>query len=372
MKRVSLNRVNDVLLFFILFTILLYFGRGILTLFVFSGFLAMLMTPVSNKLEGWGLKRIPSTLLSVLLIIIILSLVMMLISIQIATLLEDLPNIQNRLEEFFTGIQAWIENLFGFSPEQQIIALKEQAKNTITSAGTYLTNMVKGLVTFIASFAMVLVLTFLFILHREKYENFFVLLYKDEKREEAKLVIAKISKIAQQYLAGRAISIIILTIFYTIGLLVLGIKNAFLLSAIAAIVTFIPYVGPIIGGLLPFFMAVVTEDTFGPALGVIVVISLAQIFDNYFIEPYVVGGNVNISPLFTILILIIGGLIWGIAGVILFLPLLGMLKIFFDNVEGLYPYAYLIGDQNDSTPANGMWQKIKGWFSKKDKEEENI
>ncbi|NJK95970.1 MAG: AI-2E family transporter [Bacteroidales bacterium] len=119
-------------------------------------------------------------------------------------------------------------------------------------------------------------------------------------------------------------------------------------------------------------MAVVTEDTFGPALGVIVVISLAQIFDNYFIEPYVVGGNVNISPLFTILILIIGGLIWGIAGVILFLPLLGMLKIFFDNVEGLYPYAYLIGDQNDSTPANGMWQKIKGWFSKKDKEEENI
>ncbi|NJK95972.1 MAG: AI-2E family transporter [Bacteroidales bacterium] len=172
MKRVSLNRVNDVLLFFILFTILLYFGRGILTLFVFSGFLAMLMTPVSNKLEGWGLKRIPSTLLSVLLIIIILSLVMMLISIQIATLLEDLPNIQNRLEEFFTGIQAWIENLFGFSPEQQIIALKEQAKNTITSAGTYLTNMVKGLVTFIASFAMVLVLTFLFILHREKYENF--------------------------------------------------------------------------------------------------------------------------------------------------------------------------------------------------------
>ncbi|NJK95971.1 MAG: AI-2E family transporter [Bacteroidales bacterium] len=65
-------------------------------------------------------------------------------------------------------------------------------------------------------------------------------------------MIAKISKIAQQYLAGRAISIIILTIFYTIGLLVLGIKNAFLLSAIAAIVTFIPYVGPIIGGLLPF------------------------------------------------------------------------------------------------------------------------
>ena len=215
---------------------------------------------------------------------------------------------------------------------------------------------------------LVLVFTFLFLLHREKYENFFVLMYKDEKREDAKLIIAKISKIAQQYLAGRAISIIILTIFYTIGLLILGIKNAFLLSAIAAIVTFIPYVGPVVGGLLPIFMALVSNDSFGPALGVVVVISLAQLFDNYFIEPYVVGGNVNVSPFFTIFILIVGGLVWGIAGVILFLPLLGMLKIVFDNVEGLYPYAYLIGDQNGDSGTSRIMKKIKGFFRKKENE----
>ncbi|NJK96632.1 MAG: AI-2E family transporter [Bacteroidales bacterium] len=92
------------------------------------------------------------------------------------------------------------------------------------------------------------------------------------------------------------ISIIILTIFYFIGLQIIGIKNAFLLSAIAALVTFIPYVGPIIGGLLPFTMALVTEDTFGPALGVIIVISIAQAFDNYVITPLFIGGSVNISP----------------------------------------------------------------------------
>jgi predicted PurR-regulated permease PerM len=216
---------------------------------------------------------------------------------------------------------------------------------------------------------LVLVFTFLFLLHREKYENFFVLMYKDEKREDAKAIISKVSKIAQQYLSGRAISIIILTVFYTVGLLILGIKNAFLLSAIAAIVTFIPYVGPVIGGLLPFFMALVSNDSFGPALGVLIVISLAQLIDNYFIEPYVVGGNVNVSPFFTIFILIVGGLVWGIAGVILFLPLLGMIKIILDNVEGLYPYAFLIGDQNGDGGSNGIMKKIKGMFKKKDKEE---
>lgn len=365
MKPLPLTRINEVLLFLILFTAVLYFGKEILILIVFSGFLAMLMAPVSNKLETWGVSRVFSTLLSVFIIVIVISLVLMLITVQIVSFTDNLPNIQKKLEEFISGAQSWIENQFGISPQQQIKALQEQTKNTISSAGSYLTGMVAGIVTLIGGFTLVLVFTFLFLLHREKYENFFVLLYKDEKREDAKVIYAKVSKIAQQYLVGRAISIIILTIFYTVGLLILGIENAFLLSAIAAIVTFIPYVGPIIGGLLPIFMAMVTEDSFGPALGVIIVIALAQIFDNYFIEPYVVGGNVNISPLFTILILIIGGLVWGIAGVILFLPLLGMVKIFFDHIEGLYPFAYLIGDQSDSSGSSKMLEKIKGMFKRK-------
>ena len=364
MKSVPLTRINNFLLFVILITVVLYFGKEILILVVFSGFLAMLMAPVSNKLESWGVNRVFSTLLSVLIIVVVISLVLLLITAQVVTFTEDLPSIQKKLEGFISGIQSWIENQFGVSSQQQIKALQEQTKNTISSAGSYLTGMVAGLVTLIGGFTLVLVMTFLFLLHREKYQGFFVMIYKPEKREEAKVIFSKVSKIAQQYLVGRAISIIILTVFYTVGLLILGIKNAFLLSAIAAIVTFIPYVGPVIGGLLPIFMALVTEDSFGPALGVIIVIALAQMFDNYFIEPYVVGGNVNISPFFTILILIIGGLIWGIAGVILFLPLLGMIKIFFDNIDGLQPYAYLIGDQSKFNESGSVMDKLKGIFKK--------
>lgn len=370
MKKVSLTHINDVLLFFILLSVVMYFGRTLLILIVFAGFLAMLMAPVANKFESKGVNRVFATLFSVLIIVVVITLVLLLVTAQVVTFTEDLPNIQTKLEELITRTQAWIEGQFGVSPEQQIKALKEQTKNTISNAGSYLTGMLAGIVTVLAGFVLVLVFTFLFLLHREKYENFFVLLYKDEKREDAKVIIANISKIAQQYLAGRAISIIILTIFYTVGLLIVGIKNAFLLAAVASIVTFIPYVGPVIGGMLPFFMAIVSEDSFGPALGVIVVIALAQAFDNYFVEPYVVGGNVNVSPFFTIFILIVGGLIWGIAGVILFLPLLGMIKIVFDNVEGLYPYAYLIGDQNDESGANGLLKKIKGWFIRKKAVEE--
>jgi predicted PurR-regulated permease PerM len=117
--------------------------------------------------------------------------------------------------------------------------------------------------------------------------------------------------------------------------------------------------------MLPLFMAVVTEDSLGKALGVLIILLIAQVIDNYFIEPLVVGGSVNISPFFSIFILILGGAIWGIAGVILFLPMLAIVKIIFENVEGMQPYAFLIGDQKKSTPTDKLWSKVKNVFKRK-------
>lgn len=361
----SLRSVNNFLLFIILVTVILYFGREILILLMFSIFLAMLMTPASNKFESWGMSRGVSTMLSVLIIVVVISAVVVLIITQITVFTEDLPEIQKKIESFIDKQQEYITKTFGISNEKQIATAKDQIKGSLENAGKFFTGMVKGVVTLVGGFILVLVFMVLFLFKREKYENFFVMLYKTEQRKDVKTVIHKISGIAQQYLVGRAISIVILAFFYTIGLLILGIKNAILLSAIAAIVTFVPYIGPIIGGLLPFLMALVTEGSFGPALGVLAVITLAQAFDNYIIEPLVVGKNVNISPFFTIFILVVGGVIWGIAGVILFLPLLGMLKIIFDNVEGLKPYAYLIGDEKDASRTSNIGEKIKNLFKKK-------
>ncbi|MCZ8284421.1 MAG: AI-2E family transporter, partial [Bacteroidia bacterium] len=83
------------------------------------------------------------------------------------------------------------------------------------------------------------------------------------------------------------------------------------------------------------------------------------------IEPYVIGGEVNISGFFTILILLVGGLIWGIAGVVLFLPLLGVAKIIFDAIPELQPYGYLIGDQAQEKQSTRLLKKLKGLFGKK-------
>jgi predicted PurR-regulated permease PerM len=205
-------------------------------------------------------------------------------------------------------------------------------------------------------------------MQRNKYENFVVMLYTEDKRAEAKEMVDKISKVAQQYLTGRIIAALIMGILFLIGFLIIGLKNALLLSVVVAIMTIIPYVGALIGGLVPFFISII-DGSIDQSIWVVIIVLLVNVIDHYFIEPYVVGGSVSISPFFTIFVLILGGLIWGIAGIILFLPLSGILKIVFENVQGLQPYASLIGDQSDSSEDHTILSKfISRFYHRKKKE----
>jgi predicted PurR-regulated permease PerM len=358
----GLTRLNKILLFAILISIVLYFGRGFFILISFAGLLAMLMTPVSNKLENRGVSRVFSSVLSVLIIVAIFSGVIILLSAQIGNIGKELPLILLRYEEIKLDIQAWINDSLGVSSQQ----LRVHASDVFNNAGSFLTAMVKGTFAFTGGLLLVLVFIFLFLMQRNKYENFVVMLYNEEKRKEAKEMINKISKVAQQYLTGRLIAACIMGILFLIGFSVIGLKNAVVLSLIVAIMTIIPYVGALIGGLVPFFISII-DGSLNQPIWVIIIILAVNVIDHYFIEPYVVGGSVNISPFFTIFVLILGGIIWGIPGIILFLPLSGILKIVFENVEGLQPYASLIGDQKDSSNSGNVWSKLKGMFSSRKK-----
>jgi predicted PurR-regulated permease PerM len=363
LKPLDLGRINKLLCFIILVSVILYFGREFFVILTFAGFLAMLMAPLANKLEANRISRVLTSLISVFIILAVIFGAIMLLSAQIVSVKEEIPRIKSSIGEIINDLQVWTQRTLGISLEQQISAIKEKSSGFVSGTGSFLTGMVKGTFTFIGSFTLVIVFTFLFLLHREKYEHFVIMLYRPEKKEEAKEMIRKISKVAQQYLAGRLISMLILAILYIIGFTIVGLKNATLLSVIAAIFTFIPYIGPVLGGFVPFIMAML-GDSVNDGIWVIVILTLAQLFDNYFVEPYVVGGSVNIGPFFAIFILILGGVVWGIAGVILFLPLLGILKIVFENMEGLQPYAYLIGDQKDSSAKSRIWSGLKHLFTK--------
>ena len=126
--------------------------------------------------------------------------------------------------------------------------------------------MLGSVTSTVTSVVLALLFTFLFLYNKERYESFFVRLFKEQESGEVKSIVAKISRVSEQYLLGRTYSIIILFICYTIGLLIIGIKNALLLAAVASLLTIIPYVGTIVGSIFPVVMAIVTEDSYQPAL----------------------------------------------------------------------------------------------------------
>jgi predicted PurR-regulated permease PerM len=132
----------------------------------------------------------------------------------------------------------------------------------------------------------------------------------------------------------------------SIGFLALGINHAIFLGITAALLNVIPYVGVLIGSIIPVALALITKDSIWIAVGALAVCVVVQFLDNNFITPLVIGAAVSVNPLATTIALILGGMMWGLAGMMLFIPLLGMLKVVFDRVDGLKPLGYLIGEQD--------------------------
>ena len=355
MKEIIL-RFNLYLLSIILLTVFLYFGRVVLVPVVFAIFFAMLMAPVCRWLDGKGLSRALSCTVCILILLTALLAILAVAGAEIAMFAKDLPKIEEKATTLLEQVQTFIEDKVNVSHEDQRAFAKKQIQGVSQSAGAYIGTFLGGMVSTIASLLLTLAFTFLFIFNKEVYESFVLKLYKDEDPARVKRVVNKICAVAQQYLTGRVLSILTLTALYAVGLLIIGIKSAILLAGIAALLTVVPYVGSALGGVFPFMMALVTEDSMTPAIWVVVVIVFIQTVDNYFIEPRMVGGEVNLSALASILIILCGGILWGIAGMILFIPMLGMVKIVCDNVDALKPFGYVLAD-----PENGKPSKFKVW-----------
>lgn len=360
MRSVSLPRVNGLLLLTLLTVAFLYFGRLFLIPVAFAIILAMLLTPVGRRLEGWGLGRGLASLLCILLLLFVIGAMGWAIGEQAANISEQLPQIQVKLQQLLAQAQQLIQREFGVAPKAQIGFVQEQVAKLAQSANKYLTTSLKGILGLVGGFVLVLLYLFFLLWQRGKFREFFLRLAPVESRPEAGNMLDQIRKVAGQYLVGRLISVLFLAVFYGIGFSIIGLKNAVLLGLIAAFPTIIPYVGAFIGGIFPLIMSLVGGSS-GLVLPTVGIMVAAQVIDNNIIEPVVMGASLNLSPLFTIVAVVLGELIWGVPGMILFEPLFAIIRIICSHVPALHPYAFLLEDEVEE-PA---WvQKLKHVFSR--------
>ncbi|QNF34116.1 AI-2E family transporter [Adhaeribacter swui] len=360
MTGISINRLAVTQVVLVLTVLILYYGRVFLIPLAFAVFFAMMLLPVSNKLEKWGIGRIWSTLLCIALILLFIAAIFFIVGLQAASLSEDLPQIQKKLQQYLDTGQQWVQQQFGVAPQEQIKVLKSQISKFSELFNQFATSLLSGGMGLLSGFALILFYFFFLMWKREKYEKFFVHLAQPENRPEVKQTLSEIKQVASQYLVARLFSMVFLAVFYMVGFSVIGIENAIIISLVAVLPTIVPYIGSIIGGLFPLLMALVAGSS-GMVLPVIIVLVLAQVIDNNIIEPLVEGNSMNISPFITIVAIVLGELIWGIAGMILFIPIFAIIRIICDHLPALAPYSFLL--ENDVEEPKWM-EKVKGWFGK--------
>lgn len=114
-----------------------------------------------------------------------------------------------------------------------------------------------------------------------------------------------------------------------------------------AFINIIPYIGSVAGSSVVVLYTLVTSDSLLMPIIVAIFFIVMQQIDSYILTPKITGSKIQLNALFTIMALLLGSLVWNVAGMILFVPFLGVAKIIFDHVDSLKPYGNLIGDRDN-------------------------
>ena len=335
----SLQRAVYFLLFALLIVTVLYYAKPFLVPVCFAGLLAMLFLPISLWLESKNIPKGISILICLIGFLIIIIGIVWLISWQVTDLTSEASDIEGKLQKMITQVKEYIQSHFGISKKQQEEIITEQAKsnsNAFSNMGSYLMG-------FVVDFILMLVYIFLFMFYRDRIKRFVLRIVSSQQKKNAETIIHDVEKVSQQYITGLGLMIACLWVMYSIGFSIVGVKYAVLFAIICGLLEIIPFIGNLTGNLLAVLMVIIQGGGIGMVVGVVITYLIVQFLQTYLLEPLVVGAEVNINPLFTIIVLVVGELIWGIPGMVLAIPLLGIIKIICDHVESLKPYGYLIG-----------------------------
>lgn len=335
------------LAFFIGVVVILYFGRSLLLPLAVGGLLAVLINPVDEQLRKWGFPAWSGITAAFLVLLLFFGGLMAAVGKQALNFSDGWPQTKQKLSEQLNDLRAetGLDGVIPKLDEEQ----GEEAGGNLFSQSIFTRSGVLGFLgsTFgiIADFLLMLVYVILLLAHKERLRTFILKRMPDQERGVTHQAINESIGIAQDYLRGRLILVAILTVLYAAGFFIIGLDYALLIALLVAVLSIIPYLGNIIGGIFAAALAYAGGGNGNPVLGVFVIMSIAQLLENYVLTPVIVGREVDLNPLFTIIGVLGMTIIWGPVGAIIAIPLFAITRIICSHVPDLRDYAYLLGQE---------------------------
>lgn len=338
----NLHRLSSLLIILFLGVYITIIGQSILAPIAFAALFSFLLLPISRRLERI-IPYIPAAIVvSMLVALLPLLGVLVLVSVQFATVIDDIPAIGRKLRTGLEEVIAFLEqyiNLDTFSLEESLTSnFSQLVEAPIQLVGQSLSSGSNILI----SILLTVLFTFFIMLYRTSFKNFLLMQFSRSKRDEALTIMEQVERVLKEYLFGLLAVILILGVLNSLGLWLIGIKYAAFWGFLAACLAIIPYIGTTLGGTFPFVYALATTGTLWQPAAVVLLYMSIQTLEGNFITPKVVGSSISINPFAAIIFLFTGGMIWGISGLILALPFVAVLKVVMEHIAPLQPVSELL------------------------------
>ncbi len=345
--------IKKTLLIFLVIAGLIFAKAFLIPLFIGS-ILATLFIPFSNLLEKYGIPKVLAAFICLLTLVLIMSGLVALLAWKIAELVNDVELIKQKAIASGVEAQEYIFNHLGISVEQQSNILKQEQP----SLSSIMQLTFSSITSLITNLILLLAYVFFLLYYRKHIKQFFLKLAKPAQQQEMSEILSKATHVSQQYLFGLSKMIVCLWIMYSIGFSILGVKNAIFFAILCGLLEIVPFVGNITGTTLTVLVTALHGAPLSVLGGIVAVYGTVQFIQGWVLEPLILGPQVKINPLFTIIALVVGELIWGIPGIILAIPLTAILKIVCDHIESLKPYGFLIGEIEYENQENTLLTKL--------------
>jgi predicted PurR-regulated permease PerM len=324
------------------FAYTLHIGQDIIIPIVFATIIAILLNPLVNYLVQKKVNQILAISIAVALAILLVAGILYIVSSQITMFSETYPQLKLKFNATSAELVEWGSDKFSIRKSKINAWIKETQNEEISNFayGEKLSEVWR-----IMMMGMLLpVYLFMILYYKPLLLEFIRRLFSTEHHIAVAQILTNTKKIIQTYLVGLFFEMLIIAILNSTGLLLLGIDYAIILGITGAILNIIPYIGGIMAIALPMVIAFVTKDSSTSAVLVFVVYIIIQFIDNHYLIPKIVASRVQLNALVSVIVILIGGALWGIPGMFLSIPLTAIIKVIFDNIESLKPFGFLFGN----------------------------
>ncbi len=324
--------------------VLIYLLSPILAPFFLAGIIAYIFNPLVTRITIWKISRSLGTILVMTLLLSLFTALILIIAPlferEVSRLIEKAPAY---LETVRDGLAPWLETQLGISLQLDITLLKQTLTQNWQSAGGIVAKLVPSftsgsvaIMEFLLNLVLVPVVLFYLLRDWTQLVRFVDEIIPRHWYEQVNVLAREIDRVLAEFLRGQLSVMLLMSIYYVMGLWLVGLEFALPIGVIAGILVFVPYLGMVIGLILATLVALIQFQGWSGLIPVWIVLGVGQLLENMVVTPWLVGNRIGLHPVVVIFALLAFGQLFGFVGLLLALPASAVLLVWLRHVRKQY------------------------------------